>query len=299
MSTDHLSTIFAALADPTRRAILARLASGEASVTELAEPFEMSLPAISKHLKVLERAGLIARGREAQWRPCRLEAEPLKEAADWLESYRRSGSRASIAWTNICASCRTRSERKEISMLGKKKDAIATVAVKDLARRGGSKGDGQIDLESTYKTDSSLVVYTSEFAGTNKATTVTWSVGGDFDEIVKSLQSKGVSFERYDGLPGDARGRPQEPATQCSPGTRIGRQHHLVSTVGNRGAQHGHSVTWGVAGEFDGTVQIPPVERLRPFERDDGLPAHREGDYIGSATSGAPGSRIRTATSSI
>ena len=89
MSTDHLSTIFSALADPTRRAILARLTAGEASVTELAEPFEMSMPAISKHLKGLERAGLIARGREAQWRPCRLEAEPLKEAADWLESYRR------------------------------------------------------------------------------------------------------------------------------------------------------------------------------------------------------------------
>src|SRR4030088_2140309 len=89
MTTDHLSTTFAALADPTRRAILARLASGEASVTELAEPFEMSLPAISKHLKVLERAGLIARGREAQWRPCRLAAGPLKDAADWLEHYRR------------------------------------------------------------------------------------------------------------------------------------------------------------------------------------------------------------------
>ncbi|MEO6192098.1 MAG: metalloregulator ArsR/SmtB family transcription factor [Thermoanaerobaculia bacterium] len=89
MSTDHLSAIFSALADPTRRAILARLTTGEASVTELAEPFEMSMPAISKHLKVLERAGLIARGREAQWRPCRLEAEPLKEAADWLEHYRR------------------------------------------------------------------------------------------------------------------------------------------------------------------------------------------------------------------
>ena len=89
MSPDHLDTTFAALADPTRRAILARLASGEASVTELAEPFAMSLPAISKHLKVLERAGLIARGREAQWRPCRLEAAPLKQAADWLEHYRR------------------------------------------------------------------------------------------------------------------------------------------------------------------------------------------------------------------
>src|SRR6266480_3585985 len=89
MSPDHLDTTFAALADPTRRAILARLASGQASVTELAGPFEMSLPAISKHLKVLERAGLITRGREAQWRPCRLRAGPLKDAADWLEHYRR------------------------------------------------------------------------------------------------------------------------------------------------------------------------------------------------------------------
>jgi DNA-binding transcriptional ArsR family regulator len=84
-----LSATFAALSDPTRRAILARLASGETSVTELAQPFAMSLPAISKHLKVLERAGLIVRGREAQWRPCRLEAGPLKDAADWLEHYRR------------------------------------------------------------------------------------------------------------------------------------------------------------------------------------------------------------------
>jgi DNA-binding transcriptional ArsR family regulator len=89
MTPDRLSTTFAALADPTRRAILARLAAGEATVTELAEPFAMSLPAVSKHLKVLERAGLIARGREAQWRPCRLEAEPLKDASDWLEHYRR------------------------------------------------------------------------------------------------------------------------------------------------------------------------------------------------------------------
>jgi DNA-binding transcriptional ArsR family regulator len=87
--SDQLSTTFSALADPTRRAILARLVSGEASVTELAEPFRMSLPAISKHLKVLERAGLVARSREAQWRPCRLEAGPLKDAADWLDHYRR------------------------------------------------------------------------------------------------------------------------------------------------------------------------------------------------------------------
>jgi DNA-binding transcriptional ArsR family regulator len=89
MSQDHLSTTFAALADPTRRAILARLASGEKSVTELGKPFDMSLPAISKHLKVLEHAGLIARSRDAQWRPCRLAAGPLKNAAEWLEEYRR------------------------------------------------------------------------------------------------------------------------------------------------------------------------------------------------------------------
>src|SRR5262245_34030498 len=89
MTADRLSRTFAALADPTRRAILARLASGEAAVTELAEPFAMSLPAVSKHLKVLERAHLIARGRDAQWRPCRLEAGPLKDIADWVEHYRR------------------------------------------------------------------------------------------------------------------------------------------------------------------------------------------------------------------
>jgi DNA-binding transcriptional ArsR family regulator len=85
---DPLSTTFAALADPTRRAILARLSRGECSVTELAEPFDMSMPAVSKHLRVLERAGLIARGREAQWRPCRIEAGPIKEVADWTERYR-------------------------------------------------------------------------------------------------------------------------------------------------------------------------------------------------------------------
>jgi DNA-binding transcriptional ArsR family regulator len=88
MSSDCLSTTFAALADPTRRAILARLALGETSVTEIARPFKISLPAITKHLKVLERSGLIARSREAQWRPCRLKAKPMKEAVDWLEHYR-------------------------------------------------------------------------------------------------------------------------------------------------------------------------------------------------------------------
>src|ERR1700733_6381613 len=89
MTPDPLSSTFSALADPPRRAILARLASGEVSVTKLAEPFEMSMPAISKHLKVLERAGLIARGREAQWRPCRLEAGPLKDVSNWVETYRQ------------------------------------------------------------------------------------------------------------------------------------------------------------------------------------------------------------------
>jgi DNA-binding transcriptional ArsR family regulator len=90
MSADSLSTTFAALADPTRRAILARLAVGETSVTELAAPFKITLPGISKHLKVLERAGLISRGRDAQWRPCRLQAAPLKDAADWIANYRRN-----------------------------------------------------------------------------------------------------------------------------------------------------------------------------------------------------------------
>ncbi|MBI4082129.1 MAG: winged helix-turn-helix transcriptional regulator [Candidatus Lambdaproteobacteria bacterium] len=90
MNPDSLSVTFATLADPTRRAILARLAAGEATVNELAQPFDLSLPTISKHLKVLERAGLITRGRAAQWRPCRLEAAPLRGVADWVEPYRRN-----------------------------------------------------------------------------------------------------------------------------------------------------------------------------------------------------------------
>lgn len=89
MTPDHLSATFAALADPTRRAILARLSSGEASVKDLAAPFDMTPPAVTKHLKVLQRAGLITQGRQAQWRPCRLEASPLREVADWVEPYRR------------------------------------------------------------------------------------------------------------------------------------------------------------------------------------------------------------------
>jgi DNA-binding transcriptional ArsR family regulator len=87
--TDRLSTTLSALADPTRRGILARLALGEATVSELAEPYDMSMAAVSKHLKVLEKAGLISRGKEAQWRPCRLEAAPMAEVADWVENYRR------------------------------------------------------------------------------------------------------------------------------------------------------------------------------------------------------------------
>jgi DNA-binding transcriptional ArsR family regulator len=89
MASDHLSTTFAALADPTRRAILARLSQGEASVTELAKPFDLSLPGVSKHLKVLQRAGLITQGRSAQWRPCRLEVGRLKEASEWVGEYQR------------------------------------------------------------------------------------------------------------------------------------------------------------------------------------------------------------------
>lgn len=93
MTTDQLSATFSALADPTRRAILARLMEGEVSVNELAAPFDMSLPAVSKHLKVLERAGLISRGRNAQWRPCKLDAAPLKDAADWIGRYREFWTR--------------------------------------------------------------------------------------------------------------------------------------------------------------------------------------------------------------
>jgi DNA-binding transcriptional ArsR family regulator len=105
--TDPLSNTFAALADPTRRSILAKLAIGEASVTELAEPFEMSLPAVSKHLKVLEKAGLIVRGREAQWRPCRIEAQPLKEVSDWVEAYRTIWEQRLDRLDAYCASSRT------------------------------------------------------------------------------------------------------------------------------------------------------------------------------------------------
>ena len=113
MSPDRLSTTFAALSDPTRRAILARLASGEASVTELAQPFDMSLPAVSKHLKVLERAGLITRGREAQWRPCRLEAGPLKDVADWLEHYRRFWDESFDRLDDYLRELQTRGEEHE------------------------------------------------------------------------------------------------------------------------------------------------------------------------------------------
>lgn len=126
MTPDHLSSTFAALADPTRRAILARLSSGAASVTQLAEPFEMSLPAISKHLKVLERACLIARGREAQWRPCSLEATPLKEVADWVEHYRRF-------WTESFD--RLDAYLREVQKTGKKASRSRKKALKERTQR--------------------------------------------------------------------------------------------------------------------------------------------------------------------
>lgn len=112
---DSLSSTFAALADPTRRAILARLASGEASVSELAEPFDMTLPAVSKHLKVLESAGLIARGRDAQYRPCRLESARLKEANDWLEHYRRFWEESFESLDGYLRELQGRSKRKSPS----------------------------------------------------------------------------------------------------------------------------------------------------------------------------------------
>src|SRR5579872_1419466 len=110
---DRLSGTFAALADSTRRAILARLASGEVSVTELAEPFKMSLPAVSKHLKVLERAGLIARGRDAQWRPCRLSAGPLRDVADWVEHYRRFWTESFDRLDDYLREVQTEGKKKE------------------------------------------------------------------------------------------------------------------------------------------------------------------------------------------
>jgi DNA-binding transcriptional ArsR family regulator len=116
-STDKLSLTFSALADPTRRAILARLATGEATVTELSEPFNMSGPAISKHLRVLEKAGLIARGRDAQWRPCRLEAAPLKDVAEWASDFRQfwdeSYNRLDFYLTQMKASERRKNARRK------------------------------------------------------------------------------------------------------------------------------------------------------------------------------------------
>ena len=118
MSVDRLSTTFAALADPTRRAILARLAAGETSVSELAQPFAMSLPAVSKHLKVLERAGLISRGREAQWRPARLQAKPLRDVADYVEQYRQSWEESFSRLDNYLDQLQTR-EKKHAGRKGK------------------------------------------------------------------------------------------------------------------------------------------------------------------------------------
>jgi len=120
-SSDHLNATFSALADPTRRAILARLASGETSVSELAEPFEMSMPAISKHLKVLQRAGLIERGREAQWRPCRLAPGPLKDASDWLDRYRRFWEESFDRLEDYLRELQKRESKKKEHKSGRKK----------------------------------------------------------------------------------------------------------------------------------------------------------------------------------
>ena len=124
---DHLSNTFAALADPTRRAILVRLALGETNVSELAEPFSISMPAVSKHLKVLERAGLIARSREAQWRPCRLNASPLKEAASWIEEYRRF-------WTPFIDALERHLGRMKLSEQTGKKSSTKRVTAKRKSR---------------------------------------------------------------------------------------------------------------------------------------------------------------------
>jgi DNA-binding transcriptional ArsR family regulator len=121
MTPDRLDATFAALADPTRRAILARLASGATSVSELAEPFAMSMPAISKHLKVLQRAGLIERGREAQWRPCRLAPAPLKDASDWLERYRRFWEESFDRLEDYLRELQKRESRKKEKNNGRKK----------------------------------------------------------------------------------------------------------------------------------------------------------------------------------
>jgi DNA-binding transcriptional ArsR family regulator len=129
---DHLSTTFAALADPTRRAILARLALGETNVSDLAEPFQMSMPAVSKHLKVLERAGLIARGREAQWRPCRLNASPLKEAASWIEEYRRF-------WMPYIDALERHLDRMKLAEQAKKSSTTKRRALKTKPRKGKAK----------------------------------------------------------------------------------------------------------------------------------------------------------------
>lgn len=121
MKTDALSSTFAALADPTRRAILARLAAGETSVTELAKPFEMTMPAITKHLKVLERAGLIARGREAQWRPCRLESAPLEGIAKWVEQYRATWAESFDRLDEYLQELKRKQARKRKKPIRKKK----------------------------------------------------------------------------------------------------------------------------------------------------------------------------------
>ena len=132
ISSEHLDATFSALADPTRRAILARLASGETSVSELAEPFEMSMPAISKHLKVLQRAGLIERGREAQWRPCRLAAGPLKDASDWLDHYRRFWEEAFDRLEDYLRECRRGLAKRRRTKMAARSNAAAESVDREL-----------------------------------------------------------------------------------------------------------------------------------------------------------------------
>jgi DNA-binding transcriptional ArsR family regulator len=135
---DSLSTTFAALADPTRRAILARLALGETTVNELAEPFEMSLPAVSRHLKVLEHAGLISRSRDAQWRPCKLRAEELKTAAEWLEGYRRFWEESFGRLDEYLVRLKAERQGKGYRVEGKGRKAKASTTTK--AKRGRTGG---------------------------------------------------------------------------------------------------------------------------------------------------------------
>ena len=155
MTSDHLSATFAALADPTRRAILARLALGETSVSELAEPFDISLPAVSRHLKVLEGAGLIVRGREAQWRPCRLEPQALKGVDDWLEEYRRLWEQRLDRLEDYLRTLQARTPRPQTHALGqtesKPSSATATPTTSPTAKAPPARRTRKVSTSSASK----------------------------------------------------------------------------------------------------------------------------------------------------